>query len=154
MPTPKQEQYCINRALKKMTQREAYIDAYPRAKNWTYDAVCVEACNLEAQPKISLRIKELQDLQTADILKDNKWDRDKAFDDLNWLKEKAKKEIEETNSVSAATANAIINCVKELNEIYEVTAEKTETDADGFIEALNGQAGEVWNDEENGDVPI
>lgn len=154
MLTPQQEQYCKNRALKKMSQRKAYRAAYPEAQTWQDNSVDVEACRLEAETNISLRLKELRDEQTAEILKENKWNRDKAFDDLTWLKEKAKKEIEETNSVSSSTANAILGCIKELNDIYEVRAETTERESDGFIEALNGKAGEVWSDEETGDIPI
>ena len=56
--------------------------------------------------------------------------------------------------MSGSVATAIINSVKELNGIYEVCAEETITESDGFIEALNGQAKEVWNDEEQGDIPI
>ena len=153
MLTPQQEKYCKNRALEEMTQQEAYRGAY-NAENMNYDSVAVEACRLEQNPKIALRIKELKDEKTADILKEKKWTRDNAYTELTWLMKMAKQEIEETQSVSGSTANAIINCVKELNNIYEVTAEETETENDGFIEALNGQAGEVWNDEENGDIPV
>lgn len=153
MLTPQQENYCKNRALKEMSQQEAYRGAY-KADNMSYDAVAVEACRLEATPKISLRIEELRAEQTADILREKKWTRDNAYTELTWLMEQAKNEIKETNNVSSSTANAIISCVKELNDIYEVTAETTETEKDGFIEALNGQAKEVWNGEEGGDIPI
>ena len=153
MLTPKQEEYCKNRALKKMTQKDAYKNAY-NATNMTDNAVYVEACRLEGSPKVSLRIKELEDEQTADILKENKWTRDNAYTELTWLISEAKKEIRDMGMRNASAASAIINSVKELNSIYEVTAEEVETEADGFIEALNGEAGEVWNDENNGDIPV
>lgn len=153
MLTPKQEQYCKNKVLKGMTQKDAYKNSY-NAKNMSDNAISVEACKLEANPKIAIRIKELEDEQTTDILKDNKWNRDEAYKELTWLLEKSKKEITETNSVNSSTANAIINCVKELNNIYDVAAEDTGESDDGFIEALSEQAKEVWDDEENGDVPI
>jgi hypothetical protein len=153
MLTPNQENYCKNRALKEMSQQEAYRGAY-KADRMSYDSVAVEACRLEATPKIALRIEELRAEQTADILKDKKWTRDKAYTELTWLIEQAKNEIKNTNSVSGSVATAIINSIKELNSIYEVTAETTDKESDGFIEALNGQACEVWNDEENGDIPV
>lgn len=153
MLTPNQENYCKNRALKEMSQQEAYRGAY-KADKMSYDAVAVEACRLEATPKIALRIEELRAEQTADILKDKKWTRDNAYAELTWLIERAKNEIEKTNSVSGSVATAIINSVKELNSIYEVMEEDAETEQDGFIEALNGQACEVWSDEENGDIPV
>lgn len=153
MLTPQQEKYCKNRALEEMTQQDAYRGAY-NAENMNYDSVAVEACRLEQTPKIALRIKELRDEKTASVLADKKWTRDNAHAELTWLMEQAKNEIKETQTVSSSTANAIINCVKELNDIYEVTAEETETETDGFIEALNRQACEVWNDEENSDIPV
>lgn len=153
MLTPQQEKYCKNRALEEMTQQDAYRGAY-NAENMNYDSIAVEASRLERTPKIALRIKELRDEKTAEILKEKKWTRDNAYNELTWLIERAKNEIEETMSVSGSTANAIVNCVKELNNIYEVTSEETEAESDGFIEALNGQAGEVWTDEENSDIPV
>jgi hypothetical protein len=38
--------------------------------------------------------------------------------------------------------------------IFDVGTEKTEVDNDGFIEALNGTAKEVWTDEETDDIPV
>lgn len=153
MLTPKQEEYCRNRALKKMTQKEAYRNAY-NASNMTDNAVAVEACRLEDNPNIALKIKELEDEQTAEILKEKKWTRDNAYTELTWLIEKAKDEIEDMGMRNASAASAIINSVKELNAIYEVTEEEIETEDDGFIEALSGEASEVWADEEDSDIPV
>ena len=154
MLTPMQEQYCKNRALKKMSQRKAYRAAFPSSEKWTDGAVDVEACKLEADSKILLRIKELTDEQTADILKENKWTRDNAFDEFKWLIDTAKEEIMRTGTMTGATVSAIKDSVKELDELFEVKAEITENEQNGFIEALTGQASEVWDDEENSDIPV
>ena len=153
MLTPKQEHYCRNRVFEEMSQTDAYKGAY-NTSNMNDNSIYVEAYRLEANPRIALRIQELKAEQTADILKEKKWTRDKAYTELTWLIEQAKNEIKNTKSVSGSVATAIINSVKELNGIYEVCAEETITESDGFIEALNGQAKEVWNDEEQGDIPI
>ena len=55
---------------------------------------------------------------------------------------------------NASAASAIINSVKELNAIYEVKAEENGIEDDGFIEALSGEASEVWADEEDSDIPV
>lgn len=154
MLTPKQEQYCKNRALKKMSQRKAYIDAYPNAKEWTPATVDARACELEAESKILVRIQELQDELKEDILKEASWTRNDALNELKRLIDRANREMDETNSMSGPNVSAIVNAVKELNGIFDVTAESTSKQDDGFIEALNGQAKEVWNDEENGDIPV
>lgn len=155
MLTPKQEQYCKNRAILKMSQRKAYREAFPESKETMQDnSVDVEACRLEAETKISLRIKELQDEIKAEMMQQAEWTRRDALNELKRLIERANKEMDETNSMSGPNVSAIVNAVKELNSIYEVTAETTEQESDGFIDALNGKAGEVWNDEETGDIPI
>lgn len=152
--TPKQERYCINRAIKKMSQRKAYLDAYPRAEKWKPKTVDEEACRLEKESKISARIKELQEEEKEKIQEEAKWTRDDAFEALKWMLDKAKEEVTEKGEFSGPCVSAITNAVKELNDIFEVSAEKTEEENDGFIEALNGQASEVWDDEENGNVPV
>lgn len=154
MLTPKQEQYCKNRAILKMSQRKAYIDAFPSAKEWKLETVDTKACNLEADVKILARIKELQDEIKAQMIQQAEWTRKDALNELKSLIERANREMDETNSMSGPNVSAIVNAVKELNSIYEVTAETTERENDGFIEALNGKAGEVWNDEETGDIPV
>lgn len=154
MLTPKQEQYCKNRALKKMSQRKAYIDAYPNATEWKPATVDNKAYALEREHEILARIKELQDELKDEILKEAAWTRRDALNELKSLIDRAKTEMDETETMSGPNVSAIINAVKELNNIFDVMAETTEKEQDGFIEALNGQAGEVWDDEDNGDIPI
>ena len=153
MLTPQQEQYCKNRAINKMSQRKAYRNAYKESEKMQDNSVDVAACRLEADNKISLRIKELQDEIKAEMKQQAEWTRKDALNELKSLIERANKEMDETNSMSGPNVSAIVNAVKELNSIYEVTAETDERESDGFIDALNGKAGEVWN-EETGDIPI
>ena len=120
MLTPKQEQYCKNRALKKMSQRKAYIDAFPSAKEWKPETVDTKACNLEAENKILARIKELQDELKEDILKEAAWTRQDALKELKKLIDRANNEMDITETMSGPNVSAIINAVKELNTIYAV----------------------------------
>lgn len=152
MLTPKQELYCQNRALKQMSKLDAYRGAYS-ADRMSNNAVSVEACRLEALPNVALRIEELKAEQAAEIKKENKWSRDKAYNELTWLIEKAKSEMEMAERISMPCVKSILDAVKELNGIYDVTEDPEETEQDGFIEALNGKANEVWDDEK-GDIPL
>lgn len=154
MLTPKQEQYCRNRAILRMSQRKAYIDAYPKAKEWQPATVDTRAYELERKSEILERLKELQDELKEDILKEAAWTRNDALTELQKLIKRANTEMDTTGIMSGPNVSAIINAVKELNGIFDVTAETAESESDGFIEALNGQAKEVWNDEENGDIPV
>ena len=154
MLTPKQERFCQNLEIRRMSQRAAYIDAYPKAANWKPSTVDEKACVLANSGKILVRREELRQEEKEKISQEAKWTRQDAFKTLNKLIVKAEQEIETRGEMSSTNVSAIINAVKELNGIFVVAEEKDEGTQDGFIEALNGQAGEVWNDEENGDIPI
>lgn len=154
MLTPKQEQYCRNRAILRMSQRKAYIDAYPKAKEWKPATADTRAYELERESEIQARLKELQDELKEDILKEAAWTRQDALSELQKLIKRANTEMDTTGVMSGPNVSAIINAVKELNGIFDVTAETAESENDGFIEALNVQAKEVWNDEEKGDIPV
>lgn len=100
MLTDKQEKFCINIALKGMTQIDAYKDAYD-AENMGDDTIYVAASNLISNHKISIRINELREkaasskimsaIQRKEWLTDmvlndteaNKTDKLKALDILN-----------------------------------------------------------------------
>ena len=136
--TPKQEEYCRNRAIKKMTQRQAYLEAYPKFKG-KMETADNNAYNLEKKSEISARIKELEDEEKEKISQEAAWTRQKALTKLEWLISKAEKEIETKDEISSPAVSAIINSVKELNTIYAV-AEKSEGDGviDDILSAVRG----------------
>lgn len=118
--TPKQEAYCQNRAVKKMSQRKAYIEAYPAAKKWKMNVVDVRACELEQDSKILVRLNELRQQESDRIATEAMWTRQDAFNELKGLISKANAEIDTRHILTPATVSAIVNAVKELNNIYEV----------------------------------
>lgn len=154
MLTPKQELFCQNLEVKRMSQRDAYIDAYPNSKEWKPSSIDECACRLANNIKILSRRREIAKEEADRIAKEAMWTRRDALTELKKLIERANNEMDETASMSGPNVSAIINAVKELNSIFDVTTEATEKANDGFIEALSGQAREVWNDEENGDIPV
>ena len=62
--TPKQEKY-VQGVLKGLSQRQAYIEAYPNAKKWKEDHIDSQASKTLKIPKIFQRYQELQK-QTED----------------------------------------------------------------------------------------
>lgn len=60
MLTTPQEKYCQARA-RGLSQRQAYREAYPKSAKWKDSAVDSQACRLEALPKVSARLAELQE---------------------------------------------------------------------------------------------
>lgn len=125
-----------------MTQRQAYLAAYPnfKGKPETADR---NAFQLEQDSKILARIKELQDAETENIMQEAAWTRQKALTKLQWLISKAENEIEEKGEISSPAVSAIINSVKELNTIYAV-AEKNE--GGGVLEDILSAVRGIDND--------
>ena len=61
MLTTQQERYCQERA-KGLSQRQAYRIAYPKSQKWKDASVDIAASRLESIAKVSLRLKELQEI--------------------------------------------------------------------------------------------
>lgn len=143
MLTPNQEQFCKNLEIKRMTQRAAYIDAYPNSASWSPGTVDVKASNLANSDKILVRRKELRDEQTADIKAEAKWTRDDAFRELKWMLDKAKEETEKNEGFTGPCVSAITNAIKELNTIYAVMEK---ADGRGVLEDILDAVRGVGND--------
>ena len=143
MLTAKQERFCQNLEARKMSQRAAYLDAYPASKKWTASSVDVKACNLAKEDKILLRREEIRNEQNDIIKAEAKWTRDKAYKTLTDLIEKAQSECEIKEELTSACVSAIINATKELNTIYAV-GEKTE--GSGMIEDILQAVRGIGND--------
>lgn len=139
MLTPKQESYCQNRAVKKMTQRAAYLDAYPAAKKWKPKTVDEMACRLEKESKIYARLNELRQQESDRIAAEAAWTRQDAFKELTRLISRANEEIDARCVLTPPTVSAILNAVKELNSIYEV-GKKSEGEGmiDDILNAVKG----------------
>jgi hypothetical protein len=126
-----------------MSQRQAYLDAYPNAADWKPKTVDEAACRLEADCKISARLKEIREEENEKISQEAAWTRQKAFSELQWLISKAKEEIENKGEISSPAVSAVINSVKELNTIYAV-AEKDE--GGGVLEDILSAVRGINND--------
>lgn len=122
-----------------MSQRDAYIDAYPKAKEWKPSSIDEVACRLANNIKILSRREELRQEQSDQIAQEAAWTRKDALTELKKLIQRANKEMDITQSMSGPNVSAIINAVKELNVIYEV-AEKTEGGGvlDDILQAVRG----------------
>lgn len=87
--TAKQEEYCQQLMMGK-TQHEAYITAYPKAKNWTRNCVDYNASDLTKQPKIQKRLKELGYRDAKKV----QWTRQKALETINKAMEMHQQDME------------------------------------------------------------
>ena len=50
----------LQNLMQGMSQRQAYMAAYPKAKKWKPESVDAQACNLLKVPKVALRYAELK----------------------------------------------------------------------------------------------
>lgn len=133
MLTSNEEKFCKNIEIEKMSQTEAYLDAYPKSKTWLRKTVHEKASALANNSKIMARRKELRAEMVEDALEDAKWTRQDAYNNLTWLIEQAKKEIQKKGKMSSACVSAILNSVKELDELYAVMETK---DGEGVMEEI------------------
>ena len=58
--TDGREKYCQNR-ISGMTQRQAYLDAFPQSKRWKPETVDKRASELEQEREVSGRLAQLQE---------------------------------------------------------------------------------------------
>ena len=120
MLSPKEELFCQNLEIKRMSQRLAYLDAYPKSKAWKPKTVDERACRLARSNKIVARCEELRASLNEEIRQEAKWTRQDAFEALKWMMDKAKEEAERKGELTGPCVSAITNATKELNTIFAI----------------------------------
>ena len=124
--TTKQELF-IQGLIKGYSQREAYKMAY-EADNMKNESIDVKASNLFKQDKIRLRYEELKN----ELKEKAFYTVEKANDDLNWIKLKAKEDIE-YKGLKQANSNAYLNAVKQQIDLNGITIKEAKADIDNII---------------------
>ena len=117
--TAKQEKFAVLLA-QGLTQRQAYKGAYSW-ENKTNESIDQLASRLFANVKVMARYRELMAEHKEKAL----WTREMAVNDLVWIKEKAKSEIESLG-IYKATADAFLGAVYELNKVEDVYNDKND----------------------------
>ena len=124
--TTKQELF-IQGLIKGYSQREAYKMAY-EADNMKNESIDVKASNLFKQDKIRLRYEELKN----ELKEKAFYTVEKANDDLNWIKLKAKEDIE-AKGIRQANANTYLGAVKQQIELNGITIKDAKADIDNIV---------------------
>lgn len=124
--TTKQEIF-VQRLIEGYSQREAYKFAYncEKMKDTTID---VEASKLLANPKVSLRYEELKNELKQKMF----YTVEKANDDLEWIKLKAKEDIE-YRGIKQANATTYLGAVKQQIDLNGITIKEAKEDVDNII---------------------
>ena len=124
--TTKQEIF-VQRLIEGNSQREAYKFAYncEKMKDTTID---VEASKLLSNPKVSIRYEELKNELKQKMF----YTVEKANDDLEWIKLKAKEDIE-YRGIKQANATTYLGAVKQQIDLNGITIKEAKEDVDNII---------------------
>ena len=121
------EEIFVQCLVEKKSQREAYKFAY-NCENMKDESIDVKASNLFKKDKIRLRYEEL----INELKQQMFYTVEKANDDLNWIKLKAKEDIE-NRGIKQANANTYLGAVKQQIELNGITLKEAKADIDNII---------------------
>ena len=124
--TTKQEIF-IQRLIEGYSQRQAYKFAF-NCNNMKDATIDVRACELFKDSKIQVRYEELKN----ELKEKAFYTVEKANDDLNWIKLKAKEDIE-VKGIRQANANTYLGAVKQQIELNGITIKEAKADIDNII---------------------
>ena len=124
--TTKQELF-IQGLIKGYSQREAYKMAY-EADNMKNETIDKRASELFSKGEIKGRYEELKN----ELKEKAFYTVEKANDDLNWIKLKAKEDIE-SKGIKQANANTYLGAVKQQIELNGITIKEAKADIDNII---------------------
>jgi phage terminase small subunit len=126
MLTTKQEVF-VQKLIEGCSQRESYKFAY-EADNMKNETIDSKASILFKTEKIRARYEELKN----ELKEKAFYTVEKANDDLNWIKLKAKEDIE-AKGIKQANANTYLGAVKQQIELNGITIKEAKADIDNII---------------------
>lgn len=119
--TPKQELF-VQGIISGLSQRQAYRQAY-KAEKMSDEAVDVKASRIFKEAKVRLRYRELLKEFSNMAL----WSREQAFNEYEWLKNKARSSIE-NDGIRQANSTAFLSALDGMNNMawkdFELTDER------------------------------
>ena len=121
--TTKQEIF-VQRLIEGYSQREAYKFAY-NCEKMIDTTIDVEASKLLSNPKDSIRFVELKNELKQKMF----YTVEKANDDLEWIKLKAKEDIE-YRGIKQANATTYLGAVKQQIDLNGITIKETKKEID------------------------
>lgn len=119
--TPKQELF-VQGIISGLSQRQAYRQAY-KAEKMSNETVDVRASKLLKEYKVSIRYREL----LKEFSNMSLWSREQAFNEYEWLKNKARASIE-NEGIRQANSSAFLSALDGMNNMawkdFELTDDK------------------------------
>lgn len=105
------------------SQSEAFKIAYPKANNWTPQAVATEAYRTIKKPHVAARYEQLQNNYQKHLEFSSFYGKEELLYDFLYLKEKAEESIDDLG-VRQANSNALVNALKNIGEILALYPDK------------------------------
>ena len=128
--TPKRELF-VQGIISGLSQRQAYRQAYPSAKKWRDNVVDNKASELLKNGEVLVRYRELLKQFSNMSL----WSREQAFNEYEWLKNKARASIE-NEGIRQANSNAFLSALDGMNDMafhdLELADEKLRLEIDNL----------------------
>lgn len=124
--TTKQEIF-VQRLIEGYSQREAYKFAYD-CENMKDETIDTRASRLLKECKVSTRYEELKNELKQKMF----YTIEKANDDLEWIKLKAKEDIE-YRGIKQANATTYLGAVKQQIDLNGITIKEAKEDIDNVI---------------------
>lgn len=120
--TPKQKKF-VEELMSGKSHYEAYIIAYPAAKDWKRQSVDSKAYATINKPHIKEYYDELLEKDRKRQEEKYSLDRDKALESYLWLVNEAKKTME-NSGIRQATANAYISALDKACNLLNLYPDK------------------------------
>ena len=121
------EEIFVQRLIEGDSQRSAYKFAY-NCEKMKDESIDVKASNLFKKDKIRLRYEELKNELKQKMF----YTVEKANDDLEWIKLKAKEDIE-YRGIKQANATTYLGAVKQQIDLNGITIKEVKEDIDNVI---------------------
>ena len=121
------EEIFVQRLIEGDSQRSAYKFAY-NCEKMKDESIDVKASNLFKKDKIRLRYEELKNELKQKMF----YTVEKANDDLEWIKLKAKEDIE-YRGIKQANSNAYLGAVKQQIDLNGITIKEAKENVDNII---------------------
>lgn len=127
--TPKQELF-VQGIISGLSQRQAYRKAY-KAEKMSDETVDSKASELLKNGKVTVRYREL----LKEFSNMSLWSREQAFNEYEWLKNKARSSIE-NDGIRQANSNAFLSALDGMNNMAWKDSELTDEKIRQEIELL------------------
>lgn len=120
------------------SQREAYRNAFKQSIRWKDETVDNKASKLWNTDEVQARYRELFLEVKSKNSKMALWSKSQAFDEFEWLKNKAKSDIE-TEGVRQANSNAFLSALDGMNRMAGVGDELVNAKLEADIESIRAK---------------